>query len=487
MLKANLSTNARIPPLHRDTEHRFQRPSWRQTSHHRVAVKRQDSIQINPKPILKQPQGISNPPERSQHASDELDTPLDTHVGPVGSGVTDASAATIATTSSCDDAINSPGVSDGIMVSVNPHASTAPDSGGLGDVGNAMAFITEFNTELDRVIGRFQDEDSVSSESPAQGLVPSPTSSAASSSAGAVIPSTSILPGSNDNATDSSAANAPAASPAGVAVSSTGNTAKSWAANQPSVSPWTIVPSAVNSAAPVPANTASNIHVMSLDQSSMNDRTRAAKDLIDSIYQAQDTMTIREDLHAAPRGLLGDIEAFLKRQDRFKSIFESIHNRSIDKHRERFNAINEEISTGFEQMRRYAGEFRSSIRKVLNSRNDVHNQVKRVETSITAIQNQAKRAEESMNAIQNQATGTVASVNALSGRVSEMEQTLTLVPALVRFCAQLREALKSISGPNQKPAFNNSGKKRAGEASEGGNGKPPRPLRDIESSETSTK
>ncbi|KAG4262438.1 hypothetical protein FPRO04_11075 [Fusarium proliferatum] len=184
---------------------------------------------LNPKPILKQPQGISNPPERSQHASDELDTPLDTHVGPVGSSVTDASAATIATTSSCDDAINSPGVSDGIMVSVNPHASTAPDSGGLGDVGNAMAFIPEFNTELDRVIGRFQDEDSVSSEPPAQGLVPSPTSSAASSSAGAVIPSTSILPGSNDNATASSAANAPAASPAGVAVSSTGNTAKSWA------------------------------------------------------------------------------------------------------------------------------------------------------------------------------------------------------------------------------------------------------------------
>ncbi|CVL11863.1 uncharacterized protein FPRN_08710 [Fusarium proliferatum] len=464
---------------------------------------------LNPKPMLKQPQGISNPPERSQHASDELDTPLDTHVGPVGSSVTDASAATIATTSSCDDAINSPGVSDGIMVSVNPHASTAPDSGGLGDVGNAMAFIPEFNTELDRVIGRFQDEDSVSSESPAQGLVPSPTSSAASSSAGAVIPSTSILPGSNDNAADSSAANAPAASPAGVAVSSTGNTAKSWAANQPSVSPWTIVPSAVNSAAPVPANTASKIHGMSLDQSSMNDRTRAAKDLIDSIYQAQDTMTtktlevkkVREDLHAAPRGLLGDIEAFRKRQDRFKSIFQSIHNRSIDKHRERFNAINEEISTGFEQMRRYAGEFRSSIRKVLNSRNDVHNQVKRVETSITtlqnkvkyieeiitAIQNQAKRAEESMNAIQNQAAGTVASVNALSGRVSEMEQTLTLVPALVRFCAQLREALKSISGLNQQPAFNNSGKKRAGEASEGGNGKPPRPLRDIESSETSTK
>lgn len=169
------------------------------------------SAGLNPKPILKQPQGISNPPERSQHASDELDTPLDTHVGPVGSGVTDASAATIATTSSCDDAINSPGVSDGIMVSVNPHASTAPDSGGLGDVGNAMAFIPEFNTELDRVIGRFQDEDSVSSESPAQGP--------------------------NDNATDSSAANAPAASPAGVAVSSTSNTAKSWAANQPSVSP----------------------------------------------------------------------------------------------------------------------------------------------------------------------------------------------------------------------------------------------------------
>ncbi|CZR49233.1 uncharacterized protein FPRO_09026 [Fusarium proliferatum ET1] len=412
---------------------------------------------LNPKPILKQPQGISNPPERSQHASDELDTPLDTHVGPVGSGVTDASAATIAATSSCDDAINSPGVSDGIMVSVNPHASTAPDSGGLGDVGNAMAFITEFNTELDRVIGRFQDEDSVSSESPAQGLVPSPTSSVASSSAGAVIPSISILPGSNDNATDSSAANAPAASPAGVAVSSTGNTAKSWAANQPSVSPWTIVPSAVNSAVPVSANTASNIHGMSLDQSSMNDRTRAAKDLIDSIYQAQDTMTtktlevkkVREDLHAAPRGLLGDIEAFRKRQDRFKSIFQSIHNRSIDKHRERFNATNEEISTGFEQMRGYAGEFRSSIRKVLNSRNYVHNQVKRVETSITtlqnkvkyieeiitAIQNQEKRAEESMNAIQNQATGTVASVNALSGRVSEMEQTLTLVPALVRFCA----------------------------------------------------
>ncbi|KAG4262437.1 hypothetical protein FPRO04_11074 [Fusarium proliferatum] len=209
---------------------------------------------------------------------------------------------------------------------------------------------------------------------------------------------------------------------------------------------------------------------------------------------------VREDLHAAPRGLLGDIEAFRKRQDRFKSIFESIHNRSIDKHRERFNATNEEISTGFEQMRRYAGEFRSSIRKVLNSRNDVHNQVKRVETSITtlqnkvkyieeiitAIQNQEKRAEESMNAIQNQATGTVASVNALSGRVSEMEQTLTLVPALVRFCAQLREALKSISGPNQQLAFNNGGNKRAGEASEGGSGKPPRPLRDIESSETST-
>ncbi|RBA17698.1 hypothetical protein FPRO05_11413 [Fusarium proliferatum] len=350
---------------------------------------------LNPKPILKQPQGISNPPERSQHASDELDTPLDTHVGPVGSGVTDASAATIATTSSCDDAINSPGVSDGIMVSVNPHASTAPDSGGLGDVGNAMAFIPEFNTELDRVIGRFQDEDSVSSESPAQGLVPSPTSSAASSSAGAVIPSTSILPGSNDNATDSSAANAPAASPAGRI-------------------PWTIVPSAVNSAVPVPANTASNIHGMSLDQFSMNDRTRAAKDLIDSIYQAQDTMTsletnfqsvkkVREDLHAAPRGLLGDIEAFRKRQDRFKSIFQSIHNRSIDKHRERFNAINEKISTGFEQMRRYAGEFRSSIRKVLNSRNDVHNQVKRVETSITTLQNKVKYIEEIITAIQNQA------------------------------------------------------------------------------------
>ncbi|KLP14451.1 uncharacterized protein LW94_6241 [Fusarium fujikuroi] len=99
---------------------------------------------------------------------------------------------------------------------------------------------------------------------------------------------------------------------------------------------------------------------------------------------------------------------------------ESIHNRSIDEHRARFNAINEEISTGFEQMRRSAGEFRSSIRKVLNSRNDVHNQVKRVGTSITTLQNRVKYIEEIITAIQNQATGTVATVNALSGRVSEM-------------------------------------------------------------------
>ncbi|SCN97789.1 uncharacterized protein FFB20_10510 [Fusarium fujikuroi] len=258
--------------------------------------------------------GISNPPERSQRASDELDTPLDTHVGPAGSSVIDASAATIATTSSCDDAINSPGVSDGIMVSVNPHASTAPDS-------------DQFGNELS-------------------------------------VPTTREVF-------------------------------------------WVTL------------------------KHSANDNTVSTK-------------------------------------------LESTHNRSIDEHRARFNAINEEISTGFEQMRRSAGEFRSSIRKVLNSRNDVHNQVKRVGTSITTLQNRVKYIEEIITAIQNQATGTVATVNALSGRVSEMEQTLTLVPALVRFYAQLREALKSISSPNPQLASNNGGNKRAGEASEGGYGKRPR-------------
>ncbi|KAF5651313.1 hypothetical protein F25303_4142 [Fusarium sp. NRRL 25303] len=366
--------------------------------------------------------------------SNELDGLPDTDVGTSGSIVTDASAATVTTTSSCNDATNLPGVSDGIMGSGNTDTSTAPDSGGLGDL---------------------------------------------------VIPSTSILPESNDNATDSSigittgpsthnptdssAASAPDTSPVGVIVSSTGNTAISSATNQPSVSPGTIIRSAINSAGPFPANTASNIRGIFLDQSSMNDRIRAAQDLIDSIHQAQDTMTslktnfqsirqevddftqvktlelkkVREDLDAAQRGLLGDIEAFRNRHDRLKSIFESIHNTSIDEHRERFNAINEEISTGFEQMRRYAGEFPSNIRKVLNSHNNVHNQ----------------------------ATGAVESVNALSGRVSEMEQTLALVPALVLFCAQQREALKSISGPNQGLASNNGGNKRAGEQSKHSNGK----------------
>ncbi|CVK98597.1 uncharacterized protein FMAN_08564 [Fusarium mangiferae] len=459
--------------------------------------------------------------------SNELDGLPDTDVGTSGSSVTDASAATVTTTSSCIDATNLPGVSVGIMGSGNTDTSTAPDSGGLGDLGNAMAVTTEFDAELDRVISRFQDEALVLSESLARGIISSSTSSAAPSSVGAVIPSTSILPESNDNATDSSidittgpsthnptdssAASAPDASPVGVIVSSTGNTANSSATNQPSVSPGTIIRSAINSAGPFPANTASNIRGIFLDQSSINDRIRAAQDLIDSIYQAQDTMTsletnfqslrqevsdftqaktlemkkVREDLHAAQIGFLCDIEALRKRQDRLKSIFDKIHTRLIDKHRERFNAIKEEISAGYEQMRRYAGEFRSDIRKVIDNHNIVLNQVKRVERSITAlqnkvkyiekiitaIQNQVKRAEESMTAIQNQATGAVASVNALSIRVSVMEQTLALVPALVRFCAQLRESLKSFSGPNQELASNNGGNKRTGEQSKHGNGK----------------
>ncbi|KAF5699014.1 hypothetical protein FGLOB1_11628 [Fusarium globosum] len=440
-------------------------------------------------------------------SSDELDTPPDIDSGPSGSIVTDASAATIATSWNCDDT-NSPGVVDGISDPGNKGASTAPGTGGSGHTGNGMTVIA-LNSEVARLFSPGGDEASVPSESLAQGIISSSNSPAAPSSAGAFIPSTCILPESNDNATDSSigipadlssdnsstgihtepSAHSPADSsaasvldtcPVGVAVSSTANTANSSAANTPSVFPETIVPSANNSAGPFPANTASNIDGISLDQSSMNDRIRAAKDFIDSIYRAQDTITslatnfqslrqevtdatqakplelkkVHEGLDAMRRGLSGDIEALRNRQDRLESNFESIHNRTVNDHRERLDAINED-------MRRFIGEFRSDIGKIYNSHNLIVDQLTRAEEGITAIQNQVTGTIARVTAIENQVTDTVASVDALLPRISEMEQVLdTLFAPLMEFL-----------GRSQELGSNNGGNKKPGEPSEHGNGK----------------
>lgn len=427
-------------------------------------------------------------------SSDDIDTSPDIDARTSGSSVTDASAATVATTSSFDDSINSPEVSDGISGSGNTDTSTAPDSGGLGDLGNGMALLMNFNAELDRVISRSEDEASVPSESLARGIISSSTSPAAPSSAGAIIPSTCILPESNDNASDSSigipadlssdnatnsstgihtepSAHNPAESSAasvldpcrvGVAVSSTTNTANSSAANPRSVSPETIVPSANNSAGPFPANTASNMDGISLDQSSFNDHMQVIQDLSYSLSQKQgivmtslatNVQSLRQEVDDATQAktleldkvhedlddVRNDIRALHSRQDRLESNFEGIHSKSIDEHRERLDAINDD-------MRRFTGEFRSDIGKIYNSHN--------------LMVDQLTRAEEGITAVENQATDTAAHVAALLPRISELEQVLdTIFAPLMEFLD--RQGLGS----------NSRGNKRPGEPSGHGNGK----------------
>lgn len=411
-------------------------------------------------------------------SSDEIDTSADIDARTSGSSVTDASAATVATTSSFDDSINSPEVSDGISGSGNTDTSTAPDSGGLAGLGNGMALIMKFNAELDRVIGRSEDEASVPSESLAQGIISSSTSPAAPSSAGAIIPSTCILPESNDNATDSStgihtepSAHNPAESSAasvldpyrvGVAVSSTANTANSSAANPRSVFPETIDPSANNSAGSFPANTASNMDGISLDHPSFDDHMKVIQDLSFSLSQRQgivmtslatNVQSLRQEVNDATQAktlelnkvredlddVRNDIRALHSRQDHLESNFEGIHSKSIDEHRERLDAINED-------MRRFTGEFRSDIGKIYNSHN--------------LMVDQLTRAEEGITAIENQATDTAAHVAALLPRISEVEQVLdTIFAPLMEFLD--RQGLGS----------NSRGNKRPGEPSKHGNGK----------------